>query len=90
MDPAAARAIRKIAASSAVTFSASQIFFRCAAMSRVGMLRKSNRWHRERMVAGSRSASVVAKMNFTCSGGSSRVLRRALKASLVSMWTSSM
>ncbi len=28
-------------------------------------------------------------MNFTCSGGSSRVLRRALNAALLSMWTSS-
>ena len=30
-------------------------------------------------------ASVVQKMNFTCSGGSSRVFNRALKASRVSM-----
>jgi formiminotetrahydrofolate cyclodeaminase len=35
-------------------------------------------------------ASVVAKMNFTCGGGSSRVLSSALKAALESMWTSSM
>lgn len=34
--------------------------------------------------------SVVAKMNLTCSGGSSRVFRRALNAALESMWTSSM
>jgi hypothetical protein len=31
-----------------------------------------------------------ARMNFTCSGGSSMVFRRALKAAVVSMWTSSM
>ena len=31
----------------------------------------------------------MAKMNFTCSGGSSRVLRSALNASFVSMCTSS-
>ena len=34
--------------------------------------------------------SVVQKKNFTCSGGSSSVFNRALKASRVSMWTSSM
>lgn len=34
--------------------------------------------------------SVVAKINRTWGGGSSRVLRRALNASPVSMWTSSM
>jgi hypothetical protein len=50
---------------------------------------KSYRWQRERMVIGSFWGSVVAKMNFTCSGGSSSVLRRALNASFVSMWTSS-
>ena len=32
------------------------------------------------IVAGTFCASVVAKMNFTCSGGSSSVLSRALKA----------
>lgn len=31
-----------------------------------------------------------AKMKMACSGGSSRVFSKALKASLVSMWTSSM
>ena len=34
--------------------------------------------------------SVVQKMNFTCPGGSSSVLSRALNAWVVSMWTSSM
>ena len=51
---------------------------------------KSNRWQRERTVIGILSASVVQKMNFTCSGGSSSVLSRALNALSDSMWTSSM
>ncbi|MFO0627573.1 MAG: hypothetical protein U0325_18340 [Polyangiales bacterium] len=34
--------------------------------------------------------SVVAKMNFTCGGGSSRVFSRALNAPTESMCTSSM
>ena len=34
--------------------------------------------------------SVVAKMNFTCSGGSSTIFSRALKPSRVTMWASSM
>jgi DNA-directed RNA polymerase subunit alpha len=52
--------------------------------------RKSNRWQRDRIVAGSLWGSVVANMNITCSGGSSRVLSNALKAPVESMWTSSM
>ena len=50
---------------------------------------KSNRWQRETMVSGILCASVVARTNTTLSGGSSRVLSSALKASRVSMWTSS-
>ena len=52
--------------------------------------RKSKRWQRERIVSGILCGSVVARTNTTCGGGSSRVLSRALNASLVSMWTSSM
>ncbi len=36
------------------------------------------------------SGSVVAKMNRTCSGGSSTILSRALKPARVTMWASSM
>ena len=42
---------------------------------------KSKRWQRDRMVTGIFCASVVAKMNLTCGGGSSSVLSRALNAS---------
>ena len=45
---------------------------------------------RLRIVAGSLSGSVVARINFTYSGGSSNVLSNALKASRVSICTSSM
>ena len=34
--------------------------------------------------------SVVAKMNLAYAGGSSKVFRKALKAEVLSMWTSSM
>ena len=47
------------------------------------------RWQREMMVGRILFGSVVAKMNFTCGGGSSKVFRRALNAAVVSMWTSS-
>ena len=52
--------------------------------------RKSKRWQRETIVCSTLCASVVASMNTTCGGGSSSVLSRALEASVVSMWTSSM
>ena len=52
--------------------------------------RRSKRWHRLSTVTGTLRISVVAKMNFTCSGGSSSVLSNALKAEVLSMCTSSM
>src|SRR5678809_283990 len=42
------------------------------------------------MVTGTLCGSVVARTKVTCGGGSSSVFRRALNASVVSMWTSSM
>ena len=54
------------------------------------MRRKLKRWHRDRMVSGTSWTSVVAKTKTTRGGGSSRVLRRALKAAVDNMWTSSM
>ena len=41
---------------------------------------KSNLWHLERIVVGNFCGSVVAKINFTCAGGSSSVFNNALKA----------
>ena len=63
---------------------------RCAMISGTGIRRKSYRWHRESTVTGTLASSVVAMMKITCSGGSSSVLSRALKALRESMWTSSM
>jgi hypothetical protein len=42
--------------------------------------RRSKRWQRDRTVTGTLRISVVAKMNFTCGGGSSSVFSRPLKA----------
>ena len=89
IPPSACRAISAseagesfIPSSAATTASRSAI---CWSVSR----RKSNRWQRETMVSGTRWTSVVASTNFTCSGGSSSVFSRALKAPCESMWTSS-
>ena len=71
-------------------FSAPAMRSRCFSISRGRMRLKLKRWHRERMVAGTLCSSVVARMNIRCSGGSSMVLSRALKAWVDSMWTSSM
>ena len=51
---------------------------------------KAWRWQRERMVAGTFCSSVVARMNIRCSGGSSKIFNRALKAAVESICTSSM
>ena len=50
---------------------------------------KENCWHRDLMVAGTLCSSVVARMNIRCSGGSSKIFSRALKAGVDSMCTSS-
>ena len=44
--------------------------------------RSEKRWQRDRTVTGTFRTSVVAKMNFTCGGGSSSVFRKALNAAL--------
>ena len=82
----------RISAPSAVRAmsSAAAIFSSCCSMSRGRMRLKENRWQRERMVAGTLCSSVVARMNSKCSGGSSMIFSRALKASRESMCTSSM
>ena len=57
--------------------------------SSVEILLKSNLWHLERIVAGNFWGSVVAKINLTCSGGSSNVFKSALKAPVDNICTSS-
>ena len=89
MPPSAARAMRSKAAGEA---SAPAPCAACASRPtiwRIGMREKSNRWQRERIVAGSFCGSVVARMNTTCVGGSSSVLSSALNAPAESMCTSS-
>ncbi len=90
MLPVAWRAIVSRAAPSASIPSASAIRSSCSTILGRGIGRKSNRWHRDTMVAGILWASVVASTKYAWSGGSSKVFRRALKAGAVSMWTSSM
>ena len=90
IPPSAAWAITLIAASEILTFSASAIMRRRAAMADCWMRRRSNLWQREMTVGRTLLTSVVAKMNLAWAGGSSMVLRRAFHALLESMWTSSM
>src|SRR5688572_23414949 len=77
------------ASGSKVTCSFFAIKARWWLMSSVLMRLKLNTWHRDRMVGMILCFSVVARMNLACFGGSSRVLRKALKAELLSMCTSS-
>ena len=71
-------------------FSAAAISISLLAMSPGVMRRKSNRWQRDRMVAGTLWISVVARMKSTWDGGSSSVFSRALNAPVDSICTSSM
>ena len=59
-------------------------------MTAESMRLRSKRWQRDSTVIGTLRISVVAKMNFTCGGGSSSVFSRPLKACVESMCTSSM
>ena len=88
-DPSAARAIRSSASGVTATPSWPAIRPNNPASSATETRRKSNRWQRDSTVTGTLRISVVAKMNFTCGGGSSSVFSSALKALRDSMWTSS-
>ena len=90
MLPAARREISSSAGIVTSAPSASQIAASRRAIAAGATTVKSNRWQRDRIVIGSLSGSVVQRTNFTCPGGSSSVLSNALKASRVSMCTSSM
>ncbi len=90
MLPSAAPARRRKAPGVTSIFSAFATFASCAVISGTVSARKANRWQREMIVAGILWSSVDARMNRAWGGGSSRVFRSALKASVVSMWTSSM
>ena len=83
----------------AITFNASASAFipslaampcKCATMSSTPMRLKSKTWQREMMVGSIFCFSVVAKMKMAYDGGSSNVFKKALKAAVDSMCTSSM
>ena len=76
-------------ASSARMFSSSQMALSRVTISGTAIRRKSNRWHRDRMVGRTLWGSVVAKMKSTWGGGSSRVFSKALNAAVESICTSS-
>ncbi|CKX70250.1 Uncharacterised protein [Mycobacterium tuberculosis] len=63
---------------------------RCAISTSDSTRLRSKRWQRDSTVTGTLRISVVANTNLACSGGSSRVFRKALNAFSESMWTSSM
>ena len=87
--PSPARAISRSAVSLAWIASDSQIVRRWAASAGDGTRRKWNSWQRDRMVAGTASISVVAKMKTRCGGGSSTIFSRASKAWRDRRWISS-
>lgn len=88
--PSASEAMSSIASLSMLIFSVLAIDSSFLEMSATVWRVKWKRWVRLVMVAGTLSSSVVARIKMAWAGGSSRVLRSALKASLVSMWVSSM
>src|SRR6185312_1165186 len=74
---------------SAFIFSFSQISCKCSTVSLLVILLKSKIWQRDRIVGSILCFSVVAKIKMANGGGSSSVLRNALKAAELSMCTSS-
>src|SRR3989339_468352 len=70
-------------------FSSFESFSRCVEISTAESGLNLNLWQRESIVNGIFCGSVVASMKITCSGGSSSVLRSALKAASVIWWASS-
>ncbi|OPZ67264.1 MAG: hypothetical protein BWY81_01394 [Firmicutes bacterium ADurb.Bin467] len=88
--PSAARAISESASSVAVRPMPPNTTIILSTIVSAGRRLKSNRWQRERIVAGNFCGSVVARMNTAWRGGSSSVLSSALNAPVESMCTSSM
>ena len=88
--PSAPRAMAASASSDTSQPSADAISRSRPEISFTPIRRKSNRWHRDRIVFGTLCTSVVARKNFAWAGGSSSVLSSALNAPWLSMCTSSM
>ena len=89
MAPSALRAITLRAALSTVMFSCDATYPRWSTMSCMVIREKSYIWQRDRIVGIILCFSVVASMKITYDGGSSSVLRNALKAAGESICTSS-
>ena len=89
IPPSALRAITFNASGSAVMPSLEATYARCATVSSTPIRLKSYIWQRERMVGSILCFSVVARMNMAWRGGSSSVLRKALKAEADNICTSS-
>jgi hypothetical protein len=89
IEPRAARAISFSAAGSATTCSVARIVCRWPTIVSIAIGRRLNCRQRDSTVAGTFCGSVVARMNFRYSGGSSSVFSIALKAVVESMCTSS-
>ena len=84
-DPSEIFTISFSASSETLPFSLFLIFFIKSKSSSVLTLDKSNLWHLEIIVIGTFLISVVAKINFRYSGGSSKVLRSEFHACLESI-----
>ena len=79
-EPSAARAISASALGFDVRPSrCRRLPAKCSTSSPVSMRRRSKRWQRDSTVTGTLRISVVAKMNFTCGGGSSSVFSRRVE-----------
>ena len=89
IPPSAFSAITARASSSKLMPSFWATDFKWSMVLRTVIRSKSYIWQRLRMVGSILCFSVVAKMKITCAGGSSNVLRKALKAAVESIWTSS-
>ncbi len=90
MLPCAARASSVSAPASNGIFSCPSTYCKCASISAGGNCFRLNCRQRDSTVTGIFCGSVVARMNFTCAGGSSSVFSIALNADFDSMCTSSM
>ncbi|EXI77136.1 MAG: hypothetical protein AW12_03141 [Candidatus Accumulibacter sp. BA-94] len=90
MLPAADRASNCSAPASAAMASTSRMCLRWSAISAWVICLRLNCRQRDSTVTGIFCGSVVARMNLTCSGGSSSVFNMALNAEVESMCTSSM
>ena len=88
-EPDAASAISSMLSWSKLIFSDSKIICKCLIRIVPPTVLRFNWRHRDWTVFGIFSGFVVARINTTCFGGSSRFLSKALKLSVVSIWASS-